>query len=528
MSDRNRKGTALIMTLVFSIMFGGLAGTLLVRAHAELKFQRERVNRIKGLNIALGGLDIAMVQIGAAEYSAGSNGDRNAVLYNADGTEDGQPGSCIVDNGTYKVSVSNLGNLWYELISTGTVGEDEREVRLRVRERDYFSKFSLFAENGHVVVDDTNRWHGDVHVNREIRFRNRIMGTYAKFYGAVTSCEPAVDYSENGGYLETKNNGGFIVSERFNMKDEGPADDEGHPYGWVKLPEATALSELGNTARNGASQVTHGNPYDEDLHGKAWEGPNGVSIQLGSYGNNVKTYLEFKDTAQEHRVVKVVRKYGSQTVFNKSFTLPWESIVHVEGNIDGIKGDVNSRVTVVSETGYVNISDDIRYVDDHGRPVYNYDIHHPETEDNFTLNPDYMKDESGEPRVMAIVAKKDVIFLNQDGDQTNDHDLCISAVLASGIGGTANDGGCRWLDSYTSSEGVSWDDAQRDLRLLGAMICDGSSNGWAHYKGWSLGGGGHGGYNNSVFLYDDNVKSIPPPYFLEVETPLYSALEVTK
>jgi len=528
MSGKAQKGTALIMTLVFSVMFAGLACTLLVRTQTEAKFQRARVNRTKALHIALGGLDIAMVQVGEAPYTAGPNGDRNAVLYNADSTENGQPGSFIVDNGTYSVQVNNLGNMWYELISTAAAGEENREVKLRVRERDYFSKYSLFAENGHVVVDDTNRWHGDVHVNRELRFRNRLWGTYAKFYGMVTSCEPPVDYTESGGYTESHNNGGFIGGENFDLKSQGLPDAEGNPYGWVELPEATELTELGQTARVGSSQVTHGNPYDEDLHGKAWEGPNGVSIQLGTHGDDVKTYLEFKDTATEHRVVKVVRKYGSQTVFNKSFTLPWESIVHVEGNIDGIKGDVNSRVTVVSETGYVNISDDIRYVDDHGRPVYNYDSQDPESEDNFQLNPDYMKDESGDPRVMAIIAKKDVVFLNQDGDQTNDHDLCVSAVLASGIGGDPNDGGIRWLDAYESREGVSWDDAQRDLRLLGAMICDGSANGWAHYKGWSLGGGAHGGYNNSVFYYDDNVKSMAPPHFLEVETPLYTALEVEK
>jgi hypothetical protein len=159
-------------------MFAGLTCTLLVRTHTESKFQRARVNRIKALHITLGGLDIAMVQVGAASYTAGPTGDRNAVLYNADSTENGQPGSFIVDNGTYKVQVNNLGSLWYELISTNTAGEDSREVKLRVREKDYFSKYSLFAENGHVVVDDTNRWHGDVHVNRELRFRNRIRDNF--------------------------------------------------------------------------------------------------------------------------------------------------------------------------------------------------------------------------------------------------------------------------------------------------------------------------------------------------------------
>jgi hypothetical protein len=522
------RGTALIMTLVFSITFAGLASTLLLRVHSEAKFQGARNNRIKALNVAFGGINIAMVQIGASDYTAGPSSDRNAILYNADSTDNGTPGNYIVDNGTYKVQVNNLGDLWYEIVSTSTVGEDTREIKLRVREKDYFSRYSLFAENGHVVVDDTNRWHGAVHVNREVRFRNRISGTYAKFYDLISSCEPAKNYAESGGYQETRDNGGFIGGERFSMKDEGPPDSDGNPYGWVELPDATALSELGTTARAGSSQVTHGNPYDEALHGAVWEGPNGISVELGTYGDSVKTYIEFKDTATEHRVVKVTRKYGNQTVFCKSFTLPWEGLVHVEGNIHGIKGDVNSRTTVVSETGYVNISDDICYVDDKGRPVYLYDKNNPESEDNFTLNPDYMKDETGEPRVLAIMAKKDIIFLNQDGDQTNDHDLCISAVLASGIGGTANDGGVCWLDAYESREGVSWNDAQRDLRLLGAMIADGASNGWAHFKGWSLGGGGHGGYNNSVFFYDDNIRSYVPPHFLEVEIPLYSGLEITK
>ncbi len=527
MNGKREKGSAFIMVLVFSVTFAGLTSFLLMRVHTEARFQRARHDRIKALNVALGGINIAMVQVGASGYTAGPDADRNAVLYDADSTTGDGPGANIVDNGTYMVQVNYLGDLWYELISTGTIREETREIKLRVREKDYFSRYSLFAENGNIVVDDTNRWHGSIHVNKEVRFRNRISGTYAKFYDLVSSCEAAVNYSESGGYQETRDNGGFIGGERFSMKDEGPASG-GHPYGWVELPEATELSKLGTTARTGSTQVTHGNPYDEALHGKAWEGPNGISIQLGTYGDDVKTYLEFKDTATEHRVVQVIRKYGAQTIFNKSFTLPWEGLVHIEGNIDGIKGDVNSRTTVVSETGFVNISDDIRYVDDQGRPVYLYDKNNPESEDNFTLNPDYMKDETGEPRVMAIMAKKDIVFVNQDGDQTNDHDLCISAVLASGIGGSANDGGIRWIIQNNSREGVSWDDAQRDLRLLGGMIADGASNGWAHFKGYSLGGGGHGGYNNSVFYYDDNVRSFVPPHFLEVETPLYAGLEITK
>jgi hypothetical protein len=160
--------------------------------------------------------------------------------------------------------------------------------------------------------------------------------------------------------------------------------------------------------------------------------------------------------------------------------------------------------------------------------VYTYDKSNPEAEENFELNPDYMKGETGAPRVLAIMAKGDILFTNQDGDQNNDHDLCISAVLAAGIGGDPADGAVRWLDQYESQEGVAWDDPQRDLRLLGAMIADGTDNGWAHWKGWSLGGGGHGGYTNSVFFYDDNVRSHIPPYFLEVDVPLFTGLEILR
>jgi hypothetical protein len=468
-----------------------------------------------------------MVFISDSAYNAGPYTDRNAVLYNADSTEDSTPGGYIVDDGTYTVQVNNLGELWYELVSTSTVGEDTREIKLRVREKDFFSRYSLFAENGNVVVDDTNRWHGEVHVNKEVRFRNRISGTYARFYGLITSCELAKDYSENGGVAETRSNGGFIGGEHFNMKADGPVDADGHPCGWVELPPATELTKLGQIARSGATKQSFGSPYDEAVHGAVWVGPGGVSIQDGS-ATDMKTYLTFSDSSSSRRQMRVVRKRGTTTVFDSTFTIPWEGVVHVQGDINGVSGDINSRTTLVSEAGYVNISDDIRYVDDSGRPVYLYDEGNPESEDNFTLNPDYMKDESCQPRVLAIMAKEDIIFLNQNGDAANDHDLCVSAVLASGIGGPASDGGVCWLDSGESREGISYDDPQRDLRLLGAMIADGASNGWAHFKGWSLGGGGHGGYNNSVFFYDDNLKSNHPPYFLELEIPLYAALEITK
>ena len=523
---RREKGSALVITLVFSVTFAGLATFLLGRVQTEARIQGHRQNRTKALNICMGGIDAAMVLVSASAYNAGPFSDRNTVLYNADSLEDGVPGAFILDDGTYKVQVNNIGAMWYELISTSTVGEDTREIMLRVREKDFFSRYSLFAENGHVVVDDTNRWFGDVHVNREVRFRNRIIGTYAKFYGMVTSCERARDYAESGGVAETRNNGGFIGGEHFNMRDDGPPDALGRPYGWVELPPATELTKLGQVARDGATKQSFGGTYDEAVHGAVWLGPNGVSVEDGS-ATNMRTYITFSDSSANRRQMRIVLVEGTTTVVDETLTIPWEGVVHVEGDIDGISGDVNSRTTVVSETGHVNISDDICYVDDSGRPVYLYDETNPESEANFTLNPDYMKDEACQPRVLAIMAKKDIVFVNQDGDSTGDHDLCISAVLAAGIGGPASDGGVRWLNYGESSEGVSYSDPQRDLRMLGAMICDGASNGWAHFKGWSL-PGGHGGYNNSVFFYDDNLKSNHPPYFLEIEIPLYTGLEITK
>ena len=123
MYGTKEKGSALVMTLFFAIIFAGLVSFLLLRVRTDAQYQYFRHNRIKGLNITLGGLNIAMVKIGASPYTAGPSGDRNAALYNADSTEDGQPGSCIVDNGIYRIQVNNLGDLWYEIISTSIVRE---------------------------------------------------------------------------------------------------------------------------------------------------------------------------------------------------------------------------------------------------------------------------------------------------------------------------------------------------------------------------------------------------------------------
>jgi len=514
MSARNERGTALIMTLIFSITFAGLASFLLMRVRTEAKFQKSRNDRIKAFNIAMGGISAAMVKVGNSSYTAGPSGDRNAVLYNADSTEDSTPGSKIIDDGTYDVQVNNLGYLWYELVSISTAGEDTREIKLRVREKDYFSKFSLYAENADVVVDDTNRWHGDIHVNEELRFRNRISGTYAKFYGKATSCKNPTNYVESGGYEETLSSGGFIGGTDFNQGEDGK----------IELPEATELTAIGTIARTGASKLSFGSPYDESQHGSVWQGANGISIEDGSL-NGMKTYVTFSDSDINRRQMNVVRKTsGGTVVFNHTFTLPLDGVVHVEGDINGVKGDINSRTTLVSETGRVDISDDIVYVDNSGRPVYIYDDDNPGVEGNFVMNPDYMDGETTPPRVLAIMAKEDIFFLNQDGHASGDIDLCVSAILASGVGGADADGGIRWLyPTESGHEGINQDTPMRDLRLMGAMIADGTSYGWAHWKGTSS-----GGFTNSVYFYDYNVKANHPPHFLEIETPLYSGLEIVR
>lgn len=491
--DGREAGTILIMVIFMCILLSGTATFMLTRTRAEIRRQMGRRFLEAATQNAVGGLTIAMVHVNGSDYRDG----KNWILYSCDRSEDDLPGRYIINDGTFSVRVNNLGKNapnWYKLTSVGTAGnnitgEIRRVVVVRVREYDFFSSFNLYVENGYAVVDDPNQWFGDIHLNRYLRFRNRIPGVGAKFYGHVSACYEPKDYVEYGGKAEAY----YKYTPTWGAKE-------------IELPPVTSFDTLKQKAEDGATLS-----YKVPDAARVLVGANGISILPDGQGMN-KLELHFDkewDAAKgSYQVVTIHIWDKNNNLDSRTIEVPQDAVVFSQRRIDGLQGNIYGRLTVACQTGQVELSDDIWYVDDEDRHPFEYDQSRPEQPDNFTHNPDY----NGKA-CLAVIAKLDVLLTSRNGDR----DLVVMGAFAGGVGGADMDGGVRWL--YTNEYG--WNRIMRDLRIYGSMIADGYRD-WGHFKGWTSGGNYAGGYNNSTFLYDPDLLTAPPPDFMEIERPRYA------
>jgi hypothetical protein len=510
----NQAGTVLIMVIFMSILLAGSATYLLARTRTELIRQRFRKYTQAATQYAISGMTIAQVRVNGGPWDSGPTGEENRVLYSHDSTDNGVPGGYIINDGTYSVRLNNLGDMWYEMTSVGTAGDSligdiSRVIKLRVRDRDFFSRWALYLENGDAIVDDTNNWYGDVHTNEYYRMRNRIAGLGAHFFGAVTSCNEPQDYAEFGGTAEAV----YEQTPIFN------ADE-------IHLPATKTFTDLRAQAEEGAGAWTNiwANEADEsNLAPQIWVGDNGISIVAKDFFENIQ--LKFRKdwhhgNIRQEVVVKIIDS-DTGALHTETIEVPQSTVIHFQGKVDGvpqhagiegIEGEIYGRMTLACATGYIKVSNDIEYEDRHGNHPYRYKDWMPEDPENFVINPTYKGD-----ACLAVMAKKDILLSNHNGDL----DLIMHGVFAAGVGDPATDGGVRWFD--TSEAG--WTNLKRDLRLYGAMIADGvmTSTGMTigHFKGWTSGGAHAGGYNNSIFKYDHALRANPPPHFMEIQMPLY-------
>ena len=534
------RGAALVAVLFVAMLLEGVVLSLMMYSQGQLKYTYYQSGYFEAYENALSGLHYAQVWINASAYDAGPEGDHNRVLYNADpDPTDGQPGSGYLVSssmftdppGEFYVKVNRIADRWYELLAYGFRGmgtSDEVKVliKLRVRERDFFSRYNLFAENGWVVADDTNHWYGKVHSNNYIGFRNRMtnpretltgfdwQGNYyenrewdkgTRFYAQVTSTQNPRNYAERGG----RDDAWFAISPDFR------ADE-------MEFPEVATLADMGAKARDGAN-VVH-----DDNYGTVYIGPKGVSI-VSKGSTKLYPYIKFINKEGQRRRVRITvkRKHGwSYSTWWETgadgIELPDNGIIHSEDDIKGLEGELNGRVTVVSEKGEVLISDDIWYEDDNDNKAVIYDESNPGG-DNFYLNSNYDGNSC-----LGVMAASNVFLVNNNGYARGDRDLILCGVFAAGVGGDDMNGSFSWLPWDWERNGIDASDPMRDLRVYGSMLSDGNSaTGLAHWKGYTY-WGGHGGFNSSVFRYDFNLLNSPPPDYMQINMPKYSGWQIVK
>jgi hypothetical protein len=403
---------------------------------------------------------------------------------------------------TSTYTVQNLGNYWYEIrVRTPIPGTASptiyKEVSFRVEERTSLSDYQLFVHNGAVVADG-NRWYGKVHSNSYINFRNMVPGLGAKFYDKVSYVTALQDYSESGGVNEASFYGG---TEKVN------------PIAW---PEISALNELSTIAQAGITETwnivtsTGGTGYGQLKRGAGGiyisKGTNLANVQINFVNNETnpaqkaKVQISIKDSAGNPLIIQS----GTTRINIPLWDVPMNELIYAQGEITSLTGELNGRVSVVTE-GNVWLPADLQYEDNYGQKPY---IYNPAGGDNdFIPNPLYKGDS-----VLGVISANNILFT---GATDTDLNLILNGYFATGVGTKQSDfywGSFRWWQTYPDYNN------KENLRLYGSIISYGY-----HYKGWgSAGGGWAGGYKTSAFAYD----RLKPPHFLTIKKPAFAGWRI--
>jgi hypothetical protein len=489
-------GAILIFVLVVATIIGGATFALLQYANAGLLAQRVEKDNAQALSNAFSGLEIARNAADTSNYADYSGENHNVFLWTKDSTADGVPGaSPFVLNGVSTVTVSYLGYSWYELLSTATVGDVTRIVKLRVREKDYYARYGTFvASSNEVTIEDNASLYGSVHANGKIVFEDDITGVGAKCYGLVTSTNNFT-FNKNA---DTETNFYAGYADNLGYKIDMPTVSK------ISNPnDATDPNTLkGSTGAWGADGTliysnNPGNPSNATI--KFGSGPGGFSI-IG----NVDAYIEFINSDGNRKKVKITIKDGATTKYTGTLDVPQGAsgeggVIHVgslkkggvSANIAGIKGELDGRVTVCCESS-ISISADLVYEDGADNKAMLFDPNDPRT-DNYLPNENYTGTSA-----LGIIAAKDILYTGSEDDANLEVNAAMIALKGDIKSGTADKG-------Y--------------LRTFGSRCAYGKIEPCTS---------GHGYLLSAVHIYDEQGCVNPAPQFPSLNIPYYTGLEVVK
>jgi hypothetical protein len=489
------EGSILIFVLIIGTILGAVTFALLELANAGLIAQRVEKDDAQALSNAFSGLEAARNRIETFppppdNYKKYPDGEyHNVVLWTADSSADGNPGASIVFNGIATVTVSYLGYSWYELRSTAIVGDVTRIVKLRVREKDYYSRYGTFiASMNEITIEDDESLYGSIHANNKIVFEDDITGVGANLFGLVTSRNPFT-FNKNA-QEETKFYAGY-------------ADNLGYTIPMPPVTKITELKTFTGAWGAGGTIIYSDDPNPKKAKVQFAMGPRGYSVVTSAPR---ETYIEFINSATNREKVKITIKDGATTLYptgsatgifdiTPGGTLYEEPVIHVGGsaNIAGIKGELNGRVTVCCESS-ISISADLVYEDDNDQKALLFDPGTSDPDKKYLPNENYTGTSA-----LGMIAKNDILYTGIDDDA----DLQVNAAMIALTGdikysGTATKG---WLCSF------------------GSRCANGKIERCTSSNGYRAGG---------VHIYDEQGCLNPAPQFPSLYIPFYTGLEIVK
>ena len=354
LSSRRDQGSILSVVLISLLPVSALVIAATMRSDAELHTYRHRLLEYRVTQLAKSGLSIAKSVISNSGYT----GNNNDALMAPFATPEYRPHSrnpaagyaaINIDTGstevildpttppldvvpfvkfsTYNVEspseaigtdpneeidvwIAQIDTAWYTIESTARFGNIERTVRVFVRNKDLFTRFSMFYHKYRLYLD--RDWEGDIQGNAGIT----IVGAGLCFTGPVNSTSP-IAYQDGADPTNTYFTAGYTESSP-----------------WFPIVDWGYMDKLGKNA--------------DPAYWVNWDYEN-ARIEL--LGTDVKVTATNMATGMDEVVI--------------DSPLPANEILTVSRNVSGLSGTINGRLTIVV-TDETSITGSLVYVDDDG------------------------------------------------------------------------------------------------------------------------------------------------------------------
>jgi len=377
-----------------------------------------------------------------------------------------------------RVYVVQLTDLWHMLEAEATVRGVTRTSRVVVRERDPFTRFSVLIGSHYQGISGTPK--GDIHTNEKLQIFfpdghfDDFVSAYQGFEWFIGADWSNTDFA--GGYDETT---------------AAP----------IVLPD---LNEVQARMR----------PPVADL--SSWERGSDY-LYVGTDYENIQ--ITFNDEDVVVTAEHVTNPGVPVPIYNGS--LRDMSRIYVTGAITSIEGDLNGRLSVATESSQgVNITGSLRYVDGDGDPA----MLNPNDPNNYGPNPDYDGNSA-----LGIIAPEGPVLYDHGIPDTFEMHAAVYAgdsVGLPGLGFTGPDapypynhpsfGPGQYVYTYDPSF------QKQNLNMLGLTIAD------HRWVGSVVDGNGNvlSGFQDGSINYDRSLLNNPPPFFLDLERPLFKAVEI--
>ncbi|MEZ6196274.1 MAG: hypothetical protein R3F20_11205 [Planctomycetota bacterium] len=377
-----QRGGALAIAVTAMIPVLGLLVISMQQTVVETRSEEVRAEAERAENNALSALELAKAEISDATYAEAGYVNSNEVLQRAIEREDAAHLSTDADGvmalawdrlsgartwidasapgvtgddviayrllATYQIGVDDpvrvwvvpVNGLWFMLEAEARIGRAQRTARIFVRERDPFTRFSLFVDeiNQPVSVSMT----GDVHSNYKLRY----------FYGDL----------EFDGKMTSTNDFAFTLGAAWGNLDFNGGYDEGADA--ITLPD---VDEVRERIKPPVGAIAYG--------------ASGDYAYIGSTLYDRARITLDGDTAKIQARLKLLGTWSTLDTVSISTVDRIYSEVGLE-----VSGDLVGRLSIATEsTDGITITGSIRYVDGDGDAAYL----DPEDVASYAPNPEY-------------------------------------------------------------------------------------------------------------------------------------------